>query len=335
MDAKTTLENAVGGFVPLFEPVSIYEACMIPDASLWCALRRAREKKRSIGSTIRQKRLIRAMERDFVDQVRAIPGVTVYETDQRGDRFKVSLLDGFIEDELVGVAYGLPQRPRDHLALVVDLISFDEFIQANQAEKAGNDEHFREWETMASMFAQAANVPGAMLALLSPRTGDLIIRFVERDDDKTQTRILDILHMMEIGNEPPGVISALGPNPINVTCRTCYHCNPNEGGRWSCGKFGILTDQTQSRANPCHIVHPEFIPLEIIDSPTMGASWYKGPGGEMLEILSLEEMEKGGASLCDITLISSEACALRASGEMLIDQNVKNFKENFAAKASN
>ncbi|CAH6911969.1 hypothetical protein VCHA31O73_360028 [Vibrio chagasii] len=337
MDIKTTITNANLIDLPPLEPLTIYEAAMKPLASVWASLRRALAKNREVGARIRQKRLITAMERDIVTQIKAVPGVTVYETDNNGNRYKVSLLDGFIQDELIGVAYNLPQAPREHAAIVVDLISFEEYSQAHNAEKNGNHKHFEEWETMASMFAQCANVDKAVLMLLCPRTGDLISRIVERDDSKVSNRLDELTGIMEAEGVPPYVRNSLGVNPVSAHCRTCFNCNPIEGGKWVCTENlesgdGVLLINHQAMKHPCHIVHPSFIPLKLLEQPERGASWYETECGLTVEILSDKVFDHGGNSLCDKTIRSSEACALSGEAAFFSDQNIDKFKSDYAGK---
>lgn len=341
MDIKQSIEFAVGGNIPPLKPLSIYEATMIPDSSVWASIRRARYAKRDNAALVRQKRLITAMERDIVDQLRMLPGVTIYDQDQAGNRYPITFLNGHIQDELIAVAHGIPGRPRDHLAVVADLISFEDFVQANQAEQSGNLKHFQEWNTMASLFAQAANVPAALLVLLCPRTGDMITRIVDRDDQINAERLEQIEDILEEGKTPAYVRAALGPNPVAVHCRTCVNCNPTGAGDWVCNNLGSegqpigpLTLEAQQRANDCHLIHPAFIPLEVIDQPENGCIWFKGTDGSMIEVLSEEQHRREHSTLCDKIIKSSEAAALSGSAEMLTDQNVDKFKERFNAELS-
>lgn len=338
MDLLDQIAGAVAEPMSAIRPVTIYEANQTSDAALWAAIRRAKLETRDSRKLTRLKRIKRAVERDVVDQLRRLRGVTIYEHDNNGQRFPVELLGGFIRDELVGIIHGIPTRPLDHLAIVIDLVSVDEFAEASNAETNGINEHFIEWETMAGMFAQGANVPGAVLVLLCPRSGDMLLRIFDRDDDRIAARFDVIENMLELEGTPTGVRSALGSHPVAVTCRTCAHCYPMAGNVWKCermakanGTEGRLSESTQVSGAGCHIIHPALMPLEWLDMPTDGAAWYKANNGEIIEILNDDE-PSSDASLCDRSIRSREAAALCGCADFFTDQNIDEIKVKFGGK---
>lgn len=337
MDINEQVERAIFENSPEFIPLSIYEATMLTDASVWACNRRVKAETRRPGQITRLKRIKTALERDVVDQLRRLNGVTIYEQDNQGRRFNVELGDGLIRDELVGVIHGLPGQERDHLAIVIDIVSIEVYADAKNAEFTGDKDHFKKWETMAGMFAKGANVVGSVLILLCARTAQWMVINTDRDDKEIDDRINEITEFIKVGQTPENVRKAIGHNAIAITCRTCTHFNTDGPTAWKCGKIikqggdGILTDIVQNRANECHLIHPDLMPLEFLDQPTDGAAWYKATNGDIIEVLA-ETEGHSDASLVDRCITSREAAALSGSSEFFIDPLIDELKGKLSAK---
>lgn len=208
-------------------------------------------------------------EARVIEELKAL-GYTVWDRDENGHQFACESVDGHLRGHCDIVVQGLPEAPKTpHLVDVktIKAKKFDELL------KKGIRELFPQYYAQGQGYMGRFGLERAMFI------------FVCKDDDTIQCERFefDAMEFMKLearaariifAAEPPLRISdradwygcklcrfhgiCHGTTAPDVSCRTCAHATPTQGGTWTCEKYGEQIPLDAQRAGcPQH----RYIPI--------------------------------------------------------------------------
>jgi hypothetical protein len=229
-------------------------------------------------------RILRLFETGQLEEARLIrnlraTGATVLEVDpQTGRQWQVSAIHGHFGGSLDAVAIGLREAPRSWHVVEFkthSAKSFRELLAHGVA--AARPQHAAQMQ----VYMQLTGIERALYVAVCKDTDELHIERV-RADPQTAIRLLDKARRVVEAKRPPARISddpawwecrTCSHHPVchedaaaAVTCRSCLHSTPVEGG-WHCARFDRRLDRA-AQLNACakHLYVPDLVPGEVADA---------------------------------------------------------------------
>ena len=229
-------------------------------------------------------RMLRLFETGQLEEARIVRnlrriGATVLEVDpETGRQWRVEAHGGHFGGSLDGVALGLPEAPKTWHVLEFkthSLKSFRELVAKGAAE--AKPQH---WAQM-QVYMHLTGLSRAMYLAVCKDTDDLHVERVHADGDAAE-RLLAKAGRIISAARPPARISddptwfecrfcdhhdlCHGEAAAAVSCRSCLHATPVEGG-WTCARWNQgLGDQQQRAACARHLFIPDLVPGDVVDA---------------------------------------------------------------------
>ena len=229
-------------------------------------------------------RILRLFETGQLEEARIVKnlrriGVTVLEVDpETGRQWQVEAHGSHFGGSLDGVALGLPEAPKTWHVLEFkthSAKSFRELVAKGVA--TAKPQH---WAQM-QIYMHLTGLTRAMYVAVCKDTDDLHVERVRADSDAAE-RLLAKAGRIIHAARPPARISedpswfecrfcdhhgrCHGEAAAAVSCRTCLHATPVEGG-WTCARLDQGLDlDTQRQACGRHLFLPDLVPGEPVDA---------------------------------------------------------------------
>ena len=229
-------------------------------------------------------RILRLFETGQLEEARLVKdlrriGATVLEVDpETGRQWRVEAHGGHFGGSLDGVALGLPEAPKTWHVLEFkthSLKSFRELVARGVAE--AKPQH---WAQM-QIYMHLTRLTRAMYLAVCKDTDDLHVERVHADGDAAERLLAKAARVINAAR-PPARISedpswfecrfcdhrdlCHGDAAAAMTCRSCLHATPVEGG-WTCARWNQgLGDQQQRAACARHLFIPDLVPGDVVDA---------------------------------------------------------------------
>jgi len=231
----------------------------------------------------------------FAEELRGI-GCEVVEFDGVDDEGRpkqigISMLSGHLRGHLDAAVLGLPEAPKTwHVAEFKTHGKKSFGVLKSKGVKAAKPEH---WAQM-QVYMGGSGMRRALYLAVCKDTDELYAERVKFDTGACQA-LLDRGARIIRAKDPPERI-ANRPDDwrcrfcaaktlchdlddtrvvalLAITCRTCCHATPEteDGGGWSCSKFGVKLEDTRVGADcPAHLLLPGIVGREPVDA---GDDW--------------------------------------------------------------
>lgn len=229
-------------------------------------------------------RMLRLFETGQLEEARIVRnlrriGVTVLEVDpETGRQWRVDAHGGHFGGSLDGVALGLLEAPRTWHVLEFKTHSLKSFRKL--AAKGVAEAKPQHWAQM-QIYMCLTGLTRAMYLAVCKDTDDLHVERVHADGDAAE-RLLAKAGRIIHAARPPAPLSedpswfecrfcdhhdlCHGDAAAAVTCRSCLHATPVEGG-WACARWEqAIGDQEQRAACARHLYIPDLVPGEVVDA---------------------------------------------------------------------
>jgi hypothetical protein len=229
-------------------------------------------------------RILRLFETGQLEEARLVRnlrriGATVLELDpETGRQWRVEAHGGHFGGSLDAVALGVPEAPDSWHVLEFKTHSAKSFREL--VTKGVTEAKPQHWAQM-QIYMRLTGLTRAMYVAVCKDTDDLHIERVRADGDAAE-RLLAKAGRVIHAARPPARISedpawfecrfcdhhdlCHGEAAAAVTCRSCLHATPAEGG-WTCARWNQpVGDQEQRAACVRHLFVPDLVPGEVTDA---------------------------------------------------------------------
>ncbi len=229
-------------------------------------------------------RILRLFETGQLEETRLVrnlrrTGATVLEVDpETGRQWRVAAPGGHFGGSLDAVAIGLLEAPRTWHVVEFKTHSAKSFRELES--KGVADAKPQHWAQM-QIYMHLTGITRAMYVAVCKDTDEIHIERVHADRDAAE-RLLAKAGRVIAAARPPARLSddptwwecrfcdhhavCHDGAPAEVTCRSCLHATPVDGG-WHCARFDHALDQaTQRHACPRHLFIPDLVPGEVADA---------------------------------------------------------------------
>ena len=229
-------------------------------------------------------RILRLFESGQLEESRIVRNLrridaTVLEVDpETGRQWRVEAHGGHFGGSLDGVALGLIEAPKTWHVVEFKthgLKSFRELVAKGVAE--AKPQH----QAQMQIYMHLTGLTRAMYLAVCKDTDDLHVERVRADADAAE-RLLAKASRVIHAARPPSRISedpawfecrfcdhhdlCHGDAAAVVTCRSCLHATPVDGG-WTCARWNqTLGEQGQRAACARHLFIPDLVPGEVVDA---------------------------------------------------------------------
>jgi hypothetical protein len=229
-------------------------------------------------------RILRLFETGQLEEARLVRnlrhiGATVLDVDpESGRQWRVVAHGGHFGGSLDAVALGLPETPKTWHVLEFKTHSAKSFRELTaKGVAAAKPQHMAQMQ----VYMHLTGITRAMYVAVCKDTDDLHLERV-RHDAEVAERLLAKAGRIIAAPRPPARVSE-DPNfwecrfcnhhPVchwgnaaAVTCRSCLHSTPVEGG-WHCARFDRALDrEAQQSACPKHLFVPDLVPGDVTDA---------------------------------------------------------------------
>jgi len=229
-------------------------------------------------------RILRLFETGQLEEARLVrnlraTGATVMDVDpETGRQFRVSAHGGHFGGSLDAVAIGLLEAPKTWHVVEFKTHSRKSFDQlVTKGVKVSKLQHVAQMQ----VYMHLTGITRALYMAVCKDTDALHIERI-RADVQEGARLLEKAGRIIFAQNPPARISddpawfeckmcphhglCHGEAAAAVTCRSCLHATPVEGG-WHCARHDrVLEDADQRRACAAHLFIPDLVPGEVIDA---------------------------------------------------------------------
>jgi hypothetical protein len=229
-------------------------------------------------------RMLRLFETGQLEEARLLRnlrriGATVLEVDpETGRQWRVEAHGGHFGGSLDGVALGLPEAPKTWHVLEFkthSLKSFRDLVAKGVA--AAKPQH---WAQM-QIYMHLTGLARAMYLAVCKDTDDLHVERVQADSVATERLLAKAARIIGTAR-PPARLSddpawfecrfcdhhdlCHGEGAAAVTCPSCLHATPVEGG-WTCARWQQPLDlDAQRQGCRSHLFVPDLVPGVVVDS---------------------------------------------------------------------
>ena len=229
-------------------------------------------------------RLLRLFETGQLEENRLVrnlraTGATVLEVDpETGRQFRVEAHGGHFGGSLDGVALDLLEAPKTWHVLEFKTHSVKSFADlAAKGVEASKPQHAAQMQ----IYMHLTGITRALYVAVCKDTDALHIERVAADNELAQ-RLLEKAGRIIFAQHPPARISedpawfecrmcshhdaCHGGGGAAITCRSCLHATPVEGG-WHCTRHDQMrSSQEQRSACAKHLFIPDLVPGDIADA---------------------------------------------------------------------
>jgi hypothetical protein len=229
-------------------------------------------------------RILRLFETGQLEEARLVrnlrrTGATVLEVDpETGRQWRVEAHGGHFGGSLDAVALGLLEAPKTWHVVEFKTHSAKSF--RDLTTKGVAESKPQHWAQM-QVYMHLTGLTRALYVAVCKDTDDLHIERVRADRDGAERLLAKAGHVIN-ATRPPARISedpswfecrfcdhhelCHGDAAAAVTCRSCLHATPVEGG-WHCARHDQpLGDDQQRQACPRHLYVPDLVPGEVVDA---------------------------------------------------------------------
>ncbi|HMQ92665.1 MAG TPA: PD-(D/E)XK nuclease family protein [Amaricoccus sp.] len=229
-------------------------------------------------------RILRLFETGQLEEARLVRnlrriGATVLELDpETGRQWRVEAHGGHFGGSLDAVALGLIEAPKTWHVLEFKTHSAKSFREL--VAKGVADAKPQHWAQM-QVYMHLTGLTRAMYLAVCKDTDDVYVERVRADTDAAE-RLLAKADRVIHATRPPVRISedptwfecrfcdhhdlCHGEAAAAVSCRSCLHSTPVEGG-WRCARWDQGLDvETQRQACAQHLFIPDLVPGEVVDA---------------------------------------------------------------------
>jgi hypothetical protein len=230
-------------------------------------------------------------EAQMAARLRAISCIEIHTHDpETGNQFELTAIEGHFVCYIDGVVLGLLQAPKTwHVWEHKVSEKYAAFVRlvGNYGGKAA----LREWNEV--YYAQAVigmhltELTRHYLTVSSPGGRNTMSCRTEANPEEALRLLAKARRVIEAPNAPTRISNdpaffrcrfcdhaeaCHGDKRPLVSCRSCLHSSPTEGGNWHCARFGkTLTIDEQKEGCPAHLYIPSMINGEQIDAAEDGA----------------------------------------------------------------
>lgn len=231
-----------------------------------------------------QGRILRLFETGQLEEARLVrnlrrTGATVLEVDpETGRQWRVEAHGGHFGGSLDAVALGLLEAPKTWHVVEFKTHSAKSFREL--AAKGVVHAKPQHWAQM-QVYMHLTGLTRAIYLAVCKDTDDLRVERVRADRDAAGRLLAKAARVINAAR-PPSKISedpawwecrfcdhhgvCHGDEAPAVTCRSCLHSSPVEGG-WHCARWDEpLDDAAQRRGCAKHLFVPDLVPGEVIDA---------------------------------------------------------------------
>lgn len=255
---------------------------------------------RWISKVAHKGRLLRLFETGQLEEDRLVrnlraTGATVLELDpETGRQFRVEAHLGHFGGSLDGAAIGLLEAPKTWHVLEFKTHGIKSFKElTTKGVELAKPQHMAQMQ----IYMHLTGMTRAMYVAVCKDTDALHIERVKADNEQSMN-LLDKAGRIIFAQHPPEKISndpswyecnfcdhyavCHQGETAAVTCRSCLHSTPVEGG-WHCARFDkALSSNEQRAACAKHLYIPDLVPGEVIAAETDlvsyrmsdGSSWH-------------------------------------------------------------
>lgn len=196
-------------------------------------------------------RMLRLFNRGHLEEARFVAllrmiDCEVWQHDQNGDQFRVSLFGGHFGGSLDGVVRGLPECPSSTVLTEFKTHSKKSFTNLQKVGVlAAKPEHFAQMQ----LYMHGYQLPTALYLAVNKDDDTLYGEFVGFDKEYTEHLIDRVGSIIQLGLPPKKIsdtaswyqckycefsnVCHVGKTPA-VNCRTCKWSAPTEDGNWLC-----------------------------------------------------------------------------------------------------
>jgi hypothetical protein len=229
-------------------------------------------------------RILRLFESGQLEEARLVrnlraTGATVLDLDpQTGRQWQVTAHGGHFGGALDAVAIGLKEAPKTWHVVEFKTHSAKSFRDlVAKGVVVAKPQHAAQMQ----IYMHLTGITRALYVAVCKDTDELHIERV-RADSEVAARLIEKARRIIEAKRPPMRISddpawwecrLCNHCPVchedaaaAITCRSCLHATPVEGG-WHCARFGRPLDRAaQLRACPKHLFVPDLVPGEVVDA---------------------------------------------------------------------
>lgn len=255
-------------------------------------------------------RILRLFETGQLEEARIVrnlrrTGATVLDVDpETGRQWRVEAHGGHFAGSLDAVAIGLLEAPKTWHVVEFKTHSAQSFAELKRDGVQRSKP--RHWAQM-QVYLHLTGITRAMYVAVRKDTDEVYIERLPADCAEG-ARLLAKAERVTSAQHPPPRISddpswwqcrlcehhALchDGEPAEITCRSCLHCTPIEGG-WHCARWNWrLSSVEQRRACERHLYIPDLVPGEVLDTGEdsvvyrmreSGAVWVNGASAATAE----------------------------------------------------
>lgn len=231
-----------------------------------------------------QGRILRLFETGQLEEARLVrnlraTGATVLEVDpETGRQFRVEAHGGHFGGSMDAVAIGLLEAPKTWHVIEFKTHSAKSFAELSAKGVAlAKPQH----DAQMQVYMRLTGITRALYMAVCKNTDALHIERL-RIDAEMADRLLEKAGRIIFAQHPPEGISrdpawfecrmcdhhglCHGEDAAAITCRSCLHATPVEGG-WHCARHDCALDaDDQRRACPRHLFIPDLVPGEQVDA---------------------------------------------------------------------
>ena len=242
-------------------------------------------------------RILRLFETGQIEEVRLVrnlraTGATVLDVDpETGRQWRVDAHGGYFAGSLDAVALGLAEAPRTWHVVEFKIHSAKSFAELKR--DGVREAHPRHWAQM-QVYLRLTGITRALYVAVCKDTDEIHVERLPADREEGDRllakakRVIDAQHPPARISEDPtwwqcrlcehhGLCHEGGA--AEVTCRSCLHATPVEGG-WHCARWDRrLSAAEQRQARERHLYIPGLVPGEVTDA---GEDWVEYRVGDRL-----------------------------------------------------
>ena len=230
-------------------------------------------------------RLLRLFETGELEEARLIAnlrriGVTVLDLDPAtGRQWRVEALAGHLAGSMDGTAIGLIEAPKTWHLLEFKTHNAKSFKGLEKGVQHSKPSHYDQMQ----LYMHLSGLTRALYLAKNKDTDELYQERIHYDEaaairlvEKARRIIFAARAPVRISEDPASYLCRFcdhldlchGREKLpEMSCRTCLHSTPLEGGGWHCARWNMeLSVDEQKAGCPHQLFHPDLVPGEQIDA---------------------------------------------------------------------
>jgi hypothetical protein len=200
-------------------------------------------------------------------------GMQVYQADENGKQYRISMFGGHYGSAIDGVVVGCPDLPDPSVPLLLECKTHNDKSFAklrNEGVFKAKIEHFAQMQQYCGHY----NLIGALYVAINKNDDNLYMELVEYDKEwasyyaNRSHKIIFAQAAPERYGDPScfecrfcnyKAFCHYGQGESEKNCRTCKSSIPREDGTWVCGQTGEVLDKTaQEKGCDQYDKHPDL-----------------------------------------------------------------------------